>query len=74
MIKYYKVDGVYHSKVNTETFEFEMFATNSGRVMYKKSIEDEGFINFCINSKEYDRVELTEEDYSQAKALFISNI
>lgn len=74
MIKYYKVDGVYYSKVNTETFEFEMFATNSGRVMYKKSIEEEGFINFCINSKEYHRVEVSEEEYNQAKALFISNI
>ena len=74
MIKYYKVDGVYHSKVNTETFEFEMFATNSGRVMYKKSIEDEGFINFCIDSKEYHRVEVSEEEYNEAKLSFINSI
>jgi hypothetical protein len=74
MIKYYKVDNIYHSKVNTETFEFEMFATKNNRVMYKKAIEDEGFINLSINSKEYDRVEITEIEYNQAKKMFISNI
>jgi hypothetical protein len=74
MTKYFKVEGIYHSKVNTETFEFETFATKLGRVLYKKAIEDETFIALCMNSKEYDRVEITETEYNQAKALFISNI
>jgi hypothetical protein len=74
MTKYFKVEGIYHSKINTETFEFETFATKLGRVLYKKAIEDEAFISLCINSKEYNRVEITETEYNQAKALFISNI
>jgi hypothetical protein len=74
MIKYYKVEGIYHSKVDTETFEFEMFATKLGRVLYKKAIEDAEFITLCLDSKEYNRIEITETEYNQAKALFISNI
>jgi hypothetical protein len=74
MIKYYKVEGIYHSKVDTETFEFEMFATKLGRVLYKKAIEDAEFITLCLDSKEYNRIEITEEEYITAKEEFKSKI
>jgi hypothetical protein len=74
MIKYYKVDGVYHSKVDTETLEFEMFATKSGRFLYKKSTEDQLFILHCINNNEHNKVEITEEEYITAKEEFKSKI
>ncbi len=67
MIKYYKVDGVYHSKVDTETLEFEMF-------LYKKSTEDQLFILHCINNNEHNKVEITEEEYITAKEEFKSKI
>ena len=70
MIKYYKVEGIYHSKVDTETFEFEMFATKLGRVLYKKAIEDADFITLCLNSNEHQRIEITEEEFIEAKEDF----
>lgn len=74
MIKYFKVEEICYSKVDTESLEFEVFSTKLNRTLYKKSIEDEGFISLCINGVEYSKVEITEAEYNQAKALFISNI
>lgn len=70
MIKYYKVEEIYHSKIDTDTLEFEMFAIKLNRFLYRRAIEESGFITLCLNSQEHGRVEITEKEYLEAKEEF----
>jgi hypothetical protein len=74
MIKYYKVEEIYHSKLNTETFEYEVLATKLGRVLYKKGIEDSAFVKLCLESNDHQRTEITEEEFLVAKEEFKNKI
>lgn len=74
MVKYFKVDGVYHSKVDTETFEMEIVATKMNRLLYKRTTENSEYINYYMSSIEYDRVEINESEYLAAKELFKSQM
>lgn len=74
MIKYFKVDGIYHSKVDTETKEFEVLATKLNRTLFKKGIEEQGFIDQVLNTQEPGKVEITETEYLAAKELFKSQM